>query len=137
MKAKVQYNDFYGSVAADISDVIAAKKGNYISSIGEYFDVNPEKFKVVGVSLTGVNNFEVTLLCVDLEKSTETKEHLVKMKMDLDAEGQKRMLNLLFKRLNIVLFDAGQEQYLEKECNEIVNFDEFHELELELEDELV
>lgn len=137
MKAKVQYNDFYGSVAADISDVIAAKKGNYISSIGEYFDVNPEKFKVVGVSLTGVNNFEVTLLCVDLEKSTETKEHLVKMKMDLDAEGQKRMLDLLFKRLNIVLFDAGQEQYLEKECNEIVNFDEFHELELELEDELV
>ncbi|WP_010250725.1 hypothetical protein [Myroides injenensis] len=137
MKAKVQYNDFYGSVAADISDLIAAKKGNYISSIGEYFDVNPEKFKVVGVSLTGVSNFEITLLCVDLEKSNDSKEHLVKMKMDLDAEGQKRMLDLLFKRLNIVLFDSGKEQYLEKECNETVNFDEFHELELELEDELV
>ncbi|MCA4808052.1 MULTISPECIES: hypothetical protein [Myroides] len=50
MKAEVQFNDFTGSIAADISDIIAAKKGNYISSIGEYFDVDQERFKVVGIS---------------------------------------------------------------------------------------
>lgn len=27
MKAEVQFNDFTGSIAADISDIIAAKKG--------------------------------------------------------------------------------------------------------------
>lgn len=129
MKAKVQYNDFVGSVAADISDSIAAKKGNYISSIGEYFNVNQEKFKVVGVSLSGIHNFEITLVCIDKEKSTPTKEHLVKMNLDLDELGQKQMLDLLFKRLNFVLFDAGQEAYSNASCDEVIDFHDFHQTE--------
>ncbi|MEC4114642.1 hypothetical protein [Myroides pelagicus] len=131
MKAKVHYNDFVGSVAADISDTIAANKGNYISSIGEYFNVDKEKFKVVGVSLTGIHNFEVTLLCVDLAKSTPAKEHVVKMKMDLDADGQKKMLDLLFKRLNFVLYDSGEEKYSESNYDEVVNFGDFHHFDYE------
>ncbi|MTG98835.1 MULTISPECIES: hypothetical protein [Myroides] len=129
MKAKVQYNDFVGSVAADISDTIAANKGNYISSIGDYFNVDSNKFKVVGVSLTGIHNFEIVLICVDLERSTPLKDHVVKMKMDLDAEGQKKMLDLLFKRLNFVLFDSGEEKYSEANCDEVVNFEDFHQFD--------
>ncbi|MHC5202712.1 hypothetical protein [Myroides sp. LJL119] len=129
MKAKVQYNDFVGSVAADISDSIAAKKGNYISSIGEYFNVDQEKFKVVGVSLSGIHNFEITLVCVDKKKSTPNKEHLVKMNLALDESGQKQLLDLLFKRLNFVLFDAGQEAYSEACCDEVVDFFDHHSIE--------
>lgn len=129
MKAEVQFNDFVGSIAADISDVIAAKKGNYISSIGEYFDVDQKRFKVVGVSLSGIADFKVTLICVDNEKSTESKEHIVNMTIELDADGQREMLNVLFKRLNFVLFDAGEKHYSALECDEIVTFNEFHTYE--------
>ncbi|MBB1148945.1 MULTISPECIES: hypothetical protein [unclassified Myroides] len=131
MKAKVQYNDFKGTVAADISDMIAVNKGNYISSIGEYFDVDQERFKVVGVSLQGIQDFELTMLCIDKEKSTPFKEHLVKMKFDLDAEGQKQMLGLLFKRLNVVLFDSGENEneYANDNYDEVVNYADFHQKE--------
>ncbi|MBB1138533.1 hypothetical protein [Myroides sp. WP-1] len=129
MKAKVQYNDFKGTVAADISDMIAVNKGNYISSIGEYFGVDQERFKVVGVSLQGIQDFELTMLCVDKVKSTPFKEHLVKMQFDLDAEGQKRMLGLLFKRLNVVLFDSGEEDYENDNYDEVVNYADHHEKE--------
>ncbi|MGL4582456.1 MAG: hypothetical protein ACRCVU_05690 [Flavobacterium sp.] len=129
MKAEVQFNDFTGSIAADVSDVIAAKKGNYISSIGEYFDVDQKRFKVVGVSLTGISDFKVTLICVDKERSTESKEHIVNMTVELDAEGQREMLNVLFKRLNFVLFDAGEKHYSTLECDEEVAFNEFHTYE--------
>ncbi|MDM1045373.1 hypothetical protein HX004_11465 [Myroides sp. 1354] len=129
MKAKVQYNDFKGTVAADISDMIAVNKGNYISSIGEYFGVDQERFKVVGVSLQGIQDFELTMLCVDREKSTPFKDHLVKMQFDLDAEGQKRMLGLLFKRLNVVLFDSGEENYETDNYDEVVNYADHHQKE--------
>ncbi len=127
MKAKVQYDDFKGTVAADISDMIAAHKGNYISSIGEYFNVDQNRFKVIGVSLQGIENFELTLLCVDKLKSTPTRDFLVKMKFDLDAEGQKRMLGLLFKRLNVVLFNSDDDSYLHhSEYDEIINYSDYH-----------
>ena len=129
MKAKVQYNDFKGTVAADISDMIAVNKGNYISSIGEYFGVDQERFKVVGVSLQGIQDFELTMLCVDKEKSTPFKDHLVKMQFDLDAEGQKQMLGLLFKRLNVVLFDSGEENLDSDNYDEIVNYADHHQKE--------
>ena len=129
MKAKVQYNDFKGTVAADISDMIAVNKGNYISSIGEYFGVDRERFRVVGVSLQGIQNFELTMLCVDKEKSTPFKDHLVKMQFDLDAEGQKQMLGLLFKRLNVVLFDSGEEDFNNDNYDEIVNYADHHQKE--------
>ncbi|WP_158961316.1 hypothetical protein [Myroides fluvii] len=129
MKAKVQYNDFKGTVAADISDMIAVNKGNYISSIGEYFGVDQERFRVVGVSLQGIQNFELTMLCVDSVKSTPFKDHLVKMQFDLDAEGQKQMLGLLFKRLNVVLFDSGEENFDNDNYDEIVNYADHHQKE--------
>ncbi|MGG5577334.1 hypothetical protein ACPDHL_08340 [Myroides sp. C15-4] len=129
MKAKVQYNDFKGTVAADISDMIAVNKGNYISSIGEYFGVDQERFKVVGVSLQGIQDFELTMLCIDRVKSTPFKEHLVKMQFDLDVEGQKQMLGLLFKRLNVVLFDSGENEYENDNYDEIVNYADHHQKE--------
>lgn len=129
MKAKVQYNDFKGTVAADISDMIAVNKGNYISSIGEYFGVDQERFKVVGVSLQGIQDFELTMLCIDRVKSTPFKEHLVKMQFDLDAEGQKQMLGLLFKRLNVVLFDSGENEYENDNYDEVVNYADHHQKE--------
>ncbi len=130
MKAKVQYDDFKGTVAADISDLISAHKGNYISSIGEYFNVDQNRFRVVGVSLQGIENFELTLLCVDKQKSTQERDFLVKMRFDLDAEGQKRMLGLLFKRLNVVLFNSDDDSYLHHgEYDEIINYSDHHTID--------
>ncbi|MDR2224290.1 MAG: hypothetical protein LBE34_16380 [Flavobacteriaceae bacterium] len=134
MKAEVLYNDFFGTVSADVSDMIAVNKGSYISSIGEYFDVDEERFKVVGLSLEGIDNFRVALICLDKQKSTESQDHLVKMEMDLDVEGQKRMLNLLFKRLNFVLYNTDDENYANLTINETVQFDQFHQLEVEEEE---
>ncbi|SDH78796.1 hypothetical protein [Myroides phaeus] len=129
MKAEVHYNDFTGSIAADISDRIAANKGNYISSIGEYFGIDKERFKVVGISMSGITSFNLTLICVDNEKSSPLKEHIVKMNVSLDVEGQKTMLELLFKRINVMLFDAGENHYPSLECDEEVAYEDFHQVE--------
>lgn len=129
MKAEVLYNDFFGTVSADVSDLIAVHKGTYISSIGEYFDVDEERFKVVGLSLEGIDNFKVALICVDKLKSFDGHEHIVKLLMNLDTEGQKRMLNLLFKRLNFVLYNSCDEVYTGLPHNEVIHLDLLHKLE--------
>jgi hypothetical protein len=129
MKADVQYNDFKGTVSADISDALGGMGSDDLETIGRYFNLNAERFKIVGLSLYGTDGFYISLICVDKEKSTEQKEHIVSMSCDIDNE--KEILDILFKRLHIVLYDKFDEKYPNLNYDEEVNFSDFHETEEE------
>jgi hypothetical protein len=128
MEASVQYNDFKGTAAADISDYISTTfDGDYLESFASFFKINKEKFKITGISINGTENFHISLLCVDLEKSTEDKEHIVSMSIDWKSE--RNPLDVLFKRLEIVLHERFDEKYPSINYDEEIRFEDYHEVE--------
>jgi len=125
MKASVQYNDFTGTAAADISDFLSKVGGDKLKSIGRHFELNEDRFEVIAISVNGVEEFSVALICVDKQKSTAEKEHIVKI--DLEIEDPEDILDLLFKRLEFVLHNKHDERYLERDYNEEANLSDFQE----------
>lgn len=123
MKADVQYNDFKGSAAADISDYIAVNFASGLKGIGHYFNIDTERFTPIGISIYGTENFSVSLYCVDSERSTPEKEFIVKISIDRD----KNLLDILFKRLHIVLHDRHDKKYPTLDYDEEANYEDFHE----------
>lgn len=120
MKANVQYNDFKGSASADISDALGNMGGDDLESIGRYFDLNEDRFKIVGLSIYGTSNFNLSLICVDKKKSTVQKEHIVSLYYDIN--NKKEILDILFKRLHIVLYKKFDDKYPNLNYDEELNF---------------
>ncbi len=127
MKANVQYNDFKGTASADISDFLGGAGGDDVNGLSKYFDIDIERFTPVGISIYGTENFGISVFCVDKEKSTEEKEHIVKMYCDV--EDKEDIIEILFKRLNIVLHDKFDDKYPNLDYDEEVNYSDFHETE--------
>jgi|SRR5690606_1901222 len=125
MKADVQYNDFVGTAAADISDFLGSRYGDNLESFGKYFKIDETRFNVIGISIYGTDSFYISLLCVDKLRSTTEKEHIVNMSIEI--ENEKDILDFLFKRLHIVLHSRFDKKYTEMDYDEEVNFSDFHE----------
>lgn len=124
MKADVSYNDFTGTVAADISDSLSKYAGDTLKSIGRYFKLDEKRFEIKGLSIYGTKQFSISLICIDKEKSKD-KEHIVNMMYDLGDD--KESLTEIFKRLHIVLHEKFDKKYHELSYNEEVRFSDFHE----------
>ena len=124
MKASVSYNDFIGTAAADISDFLSEYAGDTLKSIGKYFKLDENRFEIIGLSIYGTNDFTISLICVDKTESTEEKEHVVSMMYDVNKN--KEVLDILFKRLSIVLYSKFDEKHANIEYNEEVRFSDFH-----------
>lgn len=127
MKASVQYNDFIGTVAADISDSLGAANGDDLVGIGKYFNLDEKRFKIVGLSIYGTNEFSISLICVDKHRSTDQKEHLVSL--SCEVEDEKEILDILFKRLHFVLYDRFDEKYFTVDYDSEEHFSDFHKSE--------
>ncbi|WP_419803440.1 hypothetical protein [Mucilaginibacter sp.] len=125
MKADVSYNDFKGSVAADISDALSRYAGDTLKSIGRYFKLDENRFDIIGLSIYGTEEFSISLLCIDKKKSKDGDEHIVSMMYDIGDD--KKNLAILFKRLDIVLHERFDEKYPDRNYNEEVRFSDFHE----------
>lgn len=123
MRAKVKYTDFTGTAAADIADEIAPHYEDKLQNIGRYFNINSERFKVIGISITGTTTLFISLICVDKVKSTDKKEHIVKLSCGPD--NSREILNSIFKRLQIVLYDNNDTYYPDKDYDEEVNISDF------------
>lgn len=108
MKTEVQYNDFKGSVSADVSDIIGGTSANALLKIAEYFKLDSERFILIGLSIRSINSLE--LRCIDLKKSTNNKEYIVDLKTDLKNQN---VFELLFKRIHISLHSRYNEKYLD------------------------
>lgn len=122
MDASVQYNDFKGTAAADISDYLP--HGDNIGSIARYFKLDMQRFKPVGISIYGVKKFRISLICVDNERSEQGKEHIVKMYCDTSDDDE--ILNTLFKRLNVVLYNRFDTHYPALDYDEEASFSDYH-----------
>lgn len=126
MKASTQYSDFKGTVAADTSNILL---GNDLGNVPGFFKLDTKRFKVIGLSFYGVEKPSLSLLCVDLKKSTPEKEHIVKMMMDTNPD----ILKTLLGRMHIVLHNKYDDKYSDPNLNhdEEVDFSDFHEEEEE------
>jgi hypothetical protein len=127
MRAKVQYNDFTGTVSADISDFLGGAGGDNIKGLAKYFNLNEERFEPIGISMYGTDGFHISLLCVDKEKSTNEKEHIVSMSYDIENENE--IIDRLFKRLDIVLHDKYDSKYPDLDYDEEIRYSDFHDVD--------
>lgn len=126
MKANVTYNDFKGTVAADISDELGIIEGEKLENIGKYFGLDQKRFKIIGLSIMGRNEFNVSMICIDNLRSTSTKDHIVKIFCNKEDE----ILTVLFKRLNFVLYNKFDKNYFDLDYDEEVKFNDFHNTEV-------
>ncbi|MBK8444902.1 MAG: hypothetical protein IPL35_16500 [Sphingobacteriales bacterium] len=125
MKADVSYNDFVGTAAADISDFLGSKYGDNLESFGKYFKLDLNRFKVIGLSIYGTENHYISLLCVDNKKSTDEKEHITSISIDI--KDDKDFLSFLFERLRIVLYSRFDDRYPNLSYDEEANYEDYHE----------
>lgn len=98
MKAKVQYNDFVGSVAADISD--HTNLNNFLAGKG----IDTNRFHAVGVSFSSSYNGEplISMIC----KDTNQEGKLIKLYFD---DFTKVEFFNLFKRLKFIVIEPRYE----------------------------
>lgn len=129
MKADVQYNDLKGTVCADISDFIGEPGKDNLEALARYFKIDKNRFKVVGLSIFGTENFQISLFCVDKDRSTLQKEHIVKISCPVERERE--ILDTIFKRLNIVLHKKFDTIYPDLKFDEEASYSEFHTVEEE------
>jgi len=78
--------------------------------------------------IQGLSSIRI-MLCVDKNKSKDGQEHIVSMMYDIG--DNKENLDILFKRLNIVLHEKFDERHPDLNYNEEVRFSDFHEAEKE------
>lgn len=124
MEAKTHYCDLTGTASADISDFTGKIHKNSLESIGEHFRLDQNKFKLVGLSIGGTQEFHVSLICVDNEKSTNGNEHIVKL--SLDKHINENILDILFKRFEIILYGKFYDKYETLDYNEDISFSDAH-----------
>ncbi|MFJ1492462.1 hypothetical protein [Capnocytophaga canis] len=111
MKASTQYNDFIGTVAADISDNVVLKYNEIdkFDSIAKFLKLNEKKFKLIGISINGTSSLGLSLICIDKENSIND-EKIVKLSYDIMNEEQ-NILDMLFKRFEFVLYEKNDTKY--------------------------
>ncbi len=114
MKANVQYNDFIGTAAADKSDHLNLHE--FLSSRG----LDIDRYETIGLSFFSAYTdfFTVSIICIDKEKSSSIKSHIVKIVFE---EFDKNDFFDLFKRFNVVLTKTSGD-YSNDEIDEEVSF---------------
>lgn len=108
MKATVQYDDFIGTSAADISD--HTNLSEFLNAeIGE----EATRFDPIGASFySGYSDyFSLSIICIDKSKSTENSPHIVKISFAKDFTYSE-FFNL-FKRFNVIITKkhGGYQEY--------------------------
>lgn len=117
MKADVQYNDFVGTAAADISDHTDLNK--YLESKG--VDIN--RYNSIGVRFYSSYNFSfsASIICIDKKKSTAEKQHIVLVSFEKNIDRDDFFD--LFKRFNVVITSQFGD-YENKEIDERITIEE-------------
>ena len=109
MKAKVQYNDFVGTSAADISD------GLKLEDVLTEGGVDTERFTPVGASFfagdTGHCHFSI--LCTD---ATRDDDKIVKVSYYKDSNFSIQNVMNMFKRFEVIVTTEG---HVEKELVDV------------------
>jgi hypothetical protein len=98
MKPSVQYNDRIGHASADIAGI------DY-NQIAQRCNLG-ERYTIIGISLYGTRDINVSLLCVDNEESTPGNEVLVHVYPNVDLA-----VNSVLERLNVTINITHDRRY--------------------------
>ena len=123
MKASTQYNDLFGTAAAELS----SRDTDKFEFIADEIGLNKERFRIVGVRLHGIPDTSITLICLDRERSTDNNDYMVEMYLD---EGED-LTTGIFDRFNVVLYDRFDTRFPAIDEIHEVNFSDFHQTEEE------
>lgn len=96
MIAKVQYNDFTGTAAADVSDFYLNSMDEYIHSLSEKYDMSRYHCEGCEFWLAGKEEIGIVFYCYDVQEKKIVPISLNKTFKCSD-------LFLMFKRLSIVI----------------------------------
>lgn len=97
MKANVQYNDFRGTAAADISDWIALK--GFLEKEG----VDTNRYEAIGAEFyLGERYFNASIICKDNESNEPNKA----VKISFENGISQDEFFQLFKRFNVVIVNS-------------------------------
>ena len=115
MKPSVDYNDRIGHASADINGI------DY-NQIAQRYNLG-ERYTIIGISLHGVSEIDVSFLCIDNEESTTENEVLVDVIPSIDVE-----INSVIERLNVTINITRNKRYDNPELDtvreEIIEEDE-------------
>ncbi|OJV32035.1 MAG: hypothetical protein BGO29_00945 [Bacteroidales bacterium 36-12] len=117
MKADVQYNDFVGTSAADISDF--SHLNDFLSARG----VDTSRYDSIGARFYAgySHSFSASIICVDKETSTPNNPYIVTIRFENKFE--KDEFFDLFKRFNVVILKKYG-GYKDREIDEDIVFDD-------------
>ena len=117
MKATVQYNDFIGTAAADISDHTDLNK--FLASRS----IDTDRYEAIGASFySGYSDFfSASIVCIDRQQSTESNKFITKI--SFEDEFDREEFFDLFKRFNVVI-STKHGNYNELEVREEITFDD-------------
>ncbi|KUL29918.1 hypothetical protein [Chlorobium limicola] len=117
MKASVQYNDFVGTAAADISDHTSLNE--FLGSRG----VDLDRYNAIGSRFYANYNdgFRASIICVDNQKSSEKEKYIVSL--SFEEPFDKDEFFDLFKRFE-VLITVKNDSYQDQEINDEVIVDD-------------
>lgn len=116
MKASVQYNDFIGTAAADISDHI------FLSKFLEDRGVDIERYTAIGAEFYNGEGgyFSASIICKD--NQTEEGENSI-VKISFEDEFKPSEFFSLFKRFNVIITQRHG-NYETQEIRETIYFDD-------------
>ena len=114
MKASVQYGDFKGTSAADISD------HENLEAAAERIGIDTTRYKPIGVSFySGYENFfSCSVLVLDQTKSTEAEPHIMEISTELSRDD----FFAMFKRFKVVLLRRFT-NYKEAEVKDVIHLE--------------
>ena len=98
MKPSVQYGDKIGHAVADIAGI------DY-EEIARRCNLG-ERYSIIGISLYGVEDIQVSLLCKDNEESTPENEVLVHVYPNVDLS-----IRSVLERLNVTINITNNRRY--------------------------
>ena len=98
MKPSVQYNDKIGHATADVA-------GIDFNQIAEQCNLG-ERYTIIGISLYGTQEINVSLICRDNEESTDEKEVLVDVYPSINLA-----VSDVLERLNVTINISDNAKY--------------------------
>lgn len=122
MKAVEQcllYNDLVGDVAADLAKQPSTQESS-LQYFAEKFNIDDDRFKVVGIELYGVKNPSLHLICEDSLKVNNDISFISKIIIPSDRFDIEEIL----EGLHIVLYKNFDEKYKNLDIGEEIRIDD-------------
>ena len=100
MRASTQYNDLKGNVTIDRAGVMS------LEDLAVYCNLDTERYTIIGIKLSGVNDIDINLICRDNIDSTPNREILVDVTPAVDIT-----LDQVIERMKITFNLSGDAKY--------------------------